>query len=278
MTKSPSRQVSNSEKDVESPEKYIISQVKQREEAIQDAILQIQSLKQLLVVREEALAVSEQRNMALGNEVASLIDTNKKELEFVQCENTTLKQQLDAVARENTTLKQQLDAVAGENSALKQQLAIVAGEDLALTEETSTLQNMTLEGKMKKELVSAQRESSLRSQLYSAEKDNLELQGEVTSLKNSTATKGNQLLSIQQENASLQQQLEGALAADKHAQKDKSRFIATAKGLATTEETRSSQTVIPGTVTFSDQQKHSGKFQSSIHIHIICMCVLVLLT
>jgi len=75
------------------------------------------------------------------------------------------------------------------------------------------------------------------------------------SLTNSTATKGNQLLSIQQENASLQQQLEGALAADKHAQKDKSQFITTAKGLA--EETRSSQTMIPGTVTFSDQQKHS---------------------
>lgn len=274
MTKSPSRQVSNSEKDVESPEKYIISQVKQREEAIKDAILQIQSLKQLLVVREEALAVSEQRNMALGNELASLIDTNKKELEFVQCENITLKQQLDAVARENTTLKQQLDAVAGENSALKQQLAIVAGEDLALTEETSTLQNMTLEGKMKKELVSAQRESSLRSQLYSAEKDNLELQGEVTSLTNSTATKGNQLLSIQQENASLQQQLEGALAADKHAQKDKSQFITTAKGLA--EETRSSQTMIPGTVTFSDQQKHSGKFQSSIYIHTVTVTVIVI--
>ena len=252
MTKSPSRQVSNSEKDVESPEKYIISQVNQREEAIKDAILQIQSLKQLLVVREEALAVSKQRNMALGNEVASLIDTNKKELEFVQCENITL--------------KQQLDAVAGENSALKQQLAIVAGEDLALTEETSTLQNMTLEGKMKNELVSAQRESSLRSQLYSAEKDNLELQGEVTSLTNSTATKGNQLLSIQQENASLQQQLEGALAADKHAQKDKSQFITTAKGLA--EETRSSQTMIPGTVTFSDQQNTVVSFRAQ-YIYIL---------
>lgn len=253
--------------------KYTISQAKQQKEATKDAILQIQSLEQLLVVREEALAASEQRNLTL-----------QRELESIQLENNTLKQHLGVVGGKKTLLKQQLAIVSGEDPALKeklalfagvaeetelkQQLAVVAGEETLFPNYVALVQKMS---NVEEELATAKRENcAQRNQLYSALDEIVELQGEVTSLTNSIATKENEVVSIRQENTSLQQQLEEALATIKHAQEDKQQLFVAATRHASTEEAKDSQRMVSETVTFSDQQNNHGKL-FSVCVYKYCM-------